>query len=95
MYLDADSLPPGVAERWTGRARAVAAGRWRALPDRDAGMLFTLGTVLRAGPFVRLTVDWRYRDHGAGRLTRVREGGLTVYLLQVDGGWAVARGYSW
>lgn len=91
VFVLADSLPRGVRDRWRRRANLVTADEWRERPDRRPAVLVVPFSVTRAGPFVRLGLDWTVR-----RTRRDDErpsgfaGSVTIYLVQTRDGWEVA-----
>jgi len=94
-WIEADSLPEPVRAHWATRARLVTAGGGEPAP-RTASLVFRLWPVVQAGPFVRVRVDWsatyaRRPDQAQAAAL----GGVTVDLMQVDGGWVVVGQSEW
>ena len=94
--LEDANLPRGARDRWRSRVRIISRSEWDAMPVRAEGMLYTLSTVWRVGPFAHVTINY------AGRVGRTPEqgphlyyGGRSYYLMELDGEWVVVSRSEW
>ncbi|MEJ7811924.1 MAG: hypothetical protein WKG32_16045 [Gemmatimonadaceae bacterium] len=96
VFLLADSLPPALRAKWKDRAAIVTSEEWARRSLREPGDLYTLSSVGRIGPFVRLYMD------AAGRLARREDqapalygSGTTYYLMELNGEWVAVSISAW
>lgn len=87
VFLAADSIPEPVRIRWRPRVRLESSER-QASRDLAPGFHFRTPTVVRAGPFARLGLDFiDVSERDSGRARDASSGWITVYLLRIDGQW--------
>ncbi|HEU0078491.1 MAG TPA: hypothetical protein VFQ76_12615 [Longimicrobiaceae bacterium] len=83
-------------ERWRARVQVVSAEEARSRPERLPAIIFSPSGVERAGPFVRLGVDYSTRmPRGEDQSPAGYAGGTMVYLLQAEGGWLIVAEEAW
>ncbi|HEV2733983.1 MAG TPA: hypothetical protein VGV85_04055 [Longimicrobiaceae bacterium] len=91
-----DRLPAGVRERWRTRVQVVSAEELRSRPDRLPAIIFSASGVVRAGPFVRLGIDYSTRAaRGEDQSPAGYAGGTMVYLLEAEDGWLIVAEEAW
>lgn len=96
VLLLADSLPPGLAERWADRVRVVGQREFRDFADAAPGYHVQTGSAMQVGPFVRLYLEYmQFLPRAAGEAPKGHAGGVTVYLLHSPDGWLVVSSGEW
>jgi hypothetical protein len=91
-----DSTPPALRERWKGRVSIVSAAEWSRRPQTDAGILYTLSSVRRVGPFVLVGITAAERmARREGDAPRMFAAGIRYYLLEQNGEWVVVGRDEW
>lgn len=91
IRIVADSLPPSLRAKWSGRLTTMA--EWTARRPGGPGVLITLTRVTRVGPFARIGVVT------SGITARFRFGpsvysNITYDLMQLDREWVVVKSVS-
>jgi hypothetical protein len=94
--LLADSLPPTLRTKWSGRVPMITGEEWKKRSERTGGTLFTLSSVSRVGPFARLGVE------SSGRVERRPEqapwlyyASTIYYLMELNGEWVIVDMGGW
>lgn len=96
VFLLADSLPPAVRERWKVRVHLVSRAEWNARSDRLPAVYYVASPVQRVGPFARLYITYGEREARASDQAPVGyAGGVTLYLLDTEGGWVIVGSEGW
>lgn len=87
---------PALRARWAERVTVATAEELRARSKRLPAITFNPGTIVQAGPFVRLDVDYSARyARGEDQAPTGNAGGIVVYLMSVEDGWVVVSISGW
>jgi hypothetical protein len=96
IFLLSDSLPLAVRERWRSRAQLIDSGEWSERALHEPGVLYTLSSVRRAGPFVMLSVMASERlERDPGEAPRAYASMTRYYLMEFDDEWVVVAAEGW
>lgn len=95
-FLLRDSVPPSLGEKWGARGALLTMDEWDRRPLTDAGVLYTLSSVRRAGPFVLVGVRASERvARNPGDAPRAYAAQVRYYLMDVGGEWVVVASDGW
>jgi hypothetical protein len=96
VFLLADSMPPALREKWKDRVGLVTGEEWMRRPPSEAGVLYTLFSVRRVGPFVLVQINASERlARRAGEAARHYASGNSYYLMELNGEWVVVAQGGW
>ena len=96
VFLLADSIPAALRDKWKARVGIVTAAEWRDRPLTEAGVLYTLSNVRRAGPFVFLGVNASERiARRQGEAPQLYAAATHYYLMEFGGDWVIVAVDAW
>jgi hypothetical protein len=94
--LLADSLPPAVRAKWSGRVPIITKEAWNRRSEREGGTLFTLTSVARVGAFARLGIETSGRvERRADQAPWLYYASTTYYVMELDGEWVIVGMSAW